>query len=419
MSSQKYFEENQYVVFEGALDKVKCEQLTQHMFDLHQQGKLTKDDQCPQSDAIYGAPLFDNLLAEFAKPIGNHVGRELIPTYTYARIYRPGEILKKHKDRPSCEISATLTLGYDAQFNWPIYFDKNKEIVVTLEPGDLAVYKGCEIVHWRRPFKGNWHVQLFLHYVDANGPYKDYAYDKRIPPENNESTSNANYDNTVATQPNESQTFTFKDPIYDGIILHNNDSYVPGYTCINQDNAPQLMFTEEECNRIIDYYNEAYPNAALIGAGTSDRKDDNIRSAEIVNIPILKEFRWLTDKISSIVMLTNNYHFKYDIVGITHGLQLISYDAKGDIPGHYDWHSDVGTNESATRKISLTVQLSDPYKYKGCNLEVWDHGTLVHAPRDQGTVSLFPSYAPHRVTPIEEGRRYALVIWIHGTRRFL
>ena len=412
-AQQQYFEQNQYVVLEGALDKVKCEQFTQHMFDLHEQGNLTKDDQCPQSDAIYGDPLFDKLLAEFAKPIGNNVGRELIPTYTYARIYRPGEILKKHKDRPSCEISATLTLGFDAKFNWPIYFNEEKEIPVTLEPGDLAVYKGCEICHWRKPFKGNWHVQLFLHYVDSNGPYKDHALDKR--PQLG-ATAETKVDTNA--QKDSLQDVEYRRPVHDGVIIPSKDKELPGYASINPDNAPSLMFTKEECNRIVSHFQEAYPSSASVGGGGDGAIKREIRSADIFNIENTKEHRWIFDKVATIVSIVNNDHFDYDLVGITHSLQLIRYDANEDIPGHYDWHVDAGRGEAATRKISLTVQLTDPYKYKGCDLEVFDHGGQITAPRDQGAVSLFPSYMPHRVTPIQQGERYALVIWVHGSRRF-
>ena len=178
-STAEYFEKNGYVVLTDAIYKDQCESLTKHMFDLQQSGKLVNDDQCPLSDAVYGDPLFDNILEKFAKPIGDAVGHTLLPTYTYARIYRPGEILKKHKDRPACEISATLTLGFDAKPVWPIFFDEERETSVSLDVGELAVYKGCEILHWRPSFKGQWHVQVFLHYVDANGPYKDEVYDNR------------------------------------------------------------------------------------------------------------------------------------------------------------------------------------------------------------------------------------------------
>jgi len=170
---QQYFDDNGYVVLQNALNQQQCDELTQHMFNLRQQGVLVKDDQCPLSDAVYGDPVFDQLLANFAEPIGKQVGKKLLPTYTYARIYYPGEVLKKHKDRPSCEVSATLTLGFDAKAIWPIYFDEEKEIMVQLDRGELAVYKGCEVCHWRKPFKGEWHVQVFLHYVDADGPFAE------------------------------------------------------------------------------------------------------------------------------------------------------------------------------------------------------------------------------------------------------
>ena len=174
-----YFEKNGYVVLENALDKEECLSLVEYMFYLKEQGKLIQDEQCPLSDALYGDPVFESILEKFAKPLGDTVGKTLIPTYAYARIYRPGEVLEKHTDRPSCEISATLTLGYKAKQIWPIYFNETKEISVLLEPGELAVYRGCEITHWRTAFKGDWHVQVFLHYVDAHGPYKDYEFDKR------------------------------------------------------------------------------------------------------------------------------------------------------------------------------------------------------------------------------------------------
>ena len=111
MNSIEYFDKNGYVVLKDALNKEDCIKLTEHMFNLKREGKTEKDEQCPLSDAVYGDPIFDKILQDFAEPIGKTVGKTLLPTYTYARIYSPGEVLKKHKDRPACEISATLTLG--------------------------------------------------------------------------------------------------------------------------------------------------------------------------------------------------------------------------------------------------------------------------------------------------------------------
>ena len=104
--------------------------------------------------------------------------------------------------------------------------------------------------------------------------------------------------------------------------------------------------------------------------------------------------------------------------GIRHSLQLIHYRSDTKVKGHYNWHVDAGKGASATRKISLTTQLSDPNKYKGCDLVVNDHTVELQATREQGSMSLFPSYMPHVVTPIETGERFALVVWIHGSRRF-
>jgi predicted 2-oxoglutarate/Fe(II)-dependent dioxygenase YbiX/alkylated DNA repair dioxygenase AlkB len=414
MTAAVYLEENNYVVLQGALSEARCKELTDYMFNLYNQGKLIKDDQCPKSDAIYGDPAFDEILADFAKPIGDNIDKELIPTYTYARIYRPGEVLKKHKDRPSCEISATITLGYEAKFNWPIYFDENKEVSVTLEPGDLAVYNGCEVCHWRKPFKGKWHVQLFLHYVDANGPYKDHAFDHRP-------NLGLGADTKVLNNSNEQINHNLDpgtNPIFNAVIIPDRDDDFPGLAVIDQERRPDLMFTKEECDRIVHYFDEAYPAAAAVGGDLDNRVKREVRSADIFSIENTEEHRWIFNKIARIVSIVNENHFRYEIAGITHSLQIIRYDSQEDIPGHYSWHVDSGPGPSATRKISLTVQLSDPYKYKGCNLEIMDHSRDCVASRDQGVVSLFPSYMPHRVTPIEEGERYALVIWVHGSRRF-
>ena len=424
MSTREYFDQNGYVVLSGALSKQECDELTQHMFNLHKDGKLVKDDQCPQSDAIYGDPAFDNLLAKFCAPIGQQVGRDLIPTYTYAWIYRPGEILKKHKDRPSCEISATLTLGYDGKYVWPIYFDENREIQVNLEAGELAVYKGCDIAHWRKPFKGNWHVQVFLHYVDANGPYKDHAFDGR--PNLGLSADSKGQQHNIPDEQQQSnkhinrlpEDFKYKRPIHGAMTIPIDDESFPGFFGINSQNIPELMFKPEECEKIIRSVEEAYPSSASVGGGGPGHVHREIRSADIFSIQDDEEHSWVWDKVGTIVSIVNKIYYDYDLSAIEHSLQLIRYDSEEDIKGHYDWHVDAGPGTVATRKLSFTVQLSDPNTYKGCDLLVNDHGKQIVGSRERGSVNLFPSYAPHKVTPIEQGVRYALVIWVHGPRRF-
>lgn len=95
---------------------------------------------------------------------------KLVPTYSYFRIYQNKSELKRHSDRPSCEISSTLNLGGNP---WPIFLEKdNKKIKIDLKPSDFLIYKGEELPHWREPFDGVKCVQIFMHWNDINGPYK-------------------------------------------------------------------------------------------------------------------------------------------------------------------------------------------------------------------------------------------------------
>ena len=101
---------------------------------------------------------------------------KLHPTYSFWRMYTAGSNLFKHKDRESCEISCTVNIG-SCGTPWPIFMD---DVPVTLETGDAAIYLGREVKHWREEFQGDWNTQVFLHYVDKNGPYADFHMDKRV-----------------------------------------------------------------------------------------------------------------------------------------------------------------------------------------------------------------------------------------------
>ena len=421
-SSIEYFEKHGYVVLKDAISKQQANDLTKHMFDLLEQGKLTKDSQCPLSDAVYGDPVFDKILQDFAEPIGKSVGKRLLPTYTYARIYRSGEILKKHKDRPACEISATMTLGFDDKPIWPIFFDEEKEIPVALEEGEMAVYKGCDILHWRPEFKGKWHVQVFFHYVDANGPHRDHVLDGRSEygTVKTGNVSQARPQKNIVEKSTETRdSISIPKPKFNTILISNDEKNFPGYFCIDSQNLPELKFTSQECQQIIDLKKKVYSTTASIGGDHLNRKiSKSIRSADIFNIEINESNKWIYEKIANAVAVVNRLHFDYEISGITHELQLIEYAADSPIPGHYDWHIDAGNGEPVHRKISVTVQLSDPRDYQGCELIINNHIHEVIGTFERGSIHLFPSYMPHKVAPITKGVRYALVIWIHGSRRF-
>ena len=128
-----------------------------------------KDEQAPNSYSIYGDIAFETLLTKLKKLMEKETVLELYTNYTYGRIYMKGDVLHRHIDRFSCEISTTLNLGGDL---WPIYINpkpvkkitKSKGIKVDLSPGDMLIYKGNILEHWRDKFEGEECAQVFLHY---------------------------------------------------------------------------------------------------------------------------------------------------------------------------------------------------------------------------------------------------------------
>jgi PKHD-type hydroxylase len=92
-------------------------------------------------------------------------------------------------------------------------------------------------------------------------------------------------------------------------------------------------------------------------------------------------------------------------------IQFTAYDEQGS---HYDWHMDCGEGNLSRRKLSMTIQLSDPEGYSGGNLELLYGRHPVTVERKRGTLVAFPSYTLHRVTPVTAGVRYSLVLWISG-----
>ena len=125
------------------------------------------DEQIPNTYSHYADQVMETLLVKMLPVMKKHTGLDLCPTYSYARAYKKGDELKKHKDRPSCEISTTINLGGDP---WPIFIEDTK---VLLEVGDMLVYSGCDLEHWREPFEGNICGQVFLHYNHVNGPFAE------------------------------------------------------------------------------------------------------------------------------------------------------------------------------------------------------------------------------------------------------
>ena len=197
----KYFKEHGWVKIENYIDKNMANLLYHHVqletkrlawfeeqnleVDDSIHGTFT-DSQAPGDFSKYGDPIFDSLLSIGTEKMCELTNTDLIPTYSYHRLYTKGTELKRHKDRPSCEISTTLCLGYDnsnvdpkvyPDWDWPMYIgpkdgaEGTNGHPVHMKPGDMIIYRGDVVEHWREPLWGNNHAQVFLHYNEKDGQY--------------------------------------------------------------------------------------------------------------------------------------------------------------------------------------------------------------------------------------------------------
>tara|TARA_R110002074_G_scaffold63044_11_gene151477 strand:+ start:7203 stop:8396 length:1194 start_codon:yes stop_codon:yes gene_type:complete len=382
-------EEEKYIYATGILDEETCAKLSTRLFDLKEQDKLIKDEQCPLSLSIYGDEEFEKVLDNLAGLLSTTLGKKVLPTYCYARLYYKGEELKKHIDRPSCEISITVTLDHDTgSVIWPINMGSPKNLFI--EKGDGVVYKGCEIEHWRDPYKGEWQTQAFFHFVDAEGEHKENAFDKRQrlnkPQEIN---SGFVYPHTTA--------------------ISQCDNYNPGLEVSN------IYFSSEECETIKDIAAKSYSEKATVGGGNLGKYSEEVREVNRYSIPTTLENNWIFEKIATAVAIENAEKYKFSLVGIVHSLDLLHYSHETNC--HYNWHMDCGKGSSTNRKLSVSVQLSSKEDYEGGELLIND-GSIVAASFEQGSINIFPSYLQHTVTEVTKGNRWAIVIWIHGSDRF-
>lgn len=174
------FARQKYVVWRGCLKDPQLRLLYRYACKRADSGTMGHDARSPGAWAAPGDFFTDGLLMDLL-PLAEEVTQlKLFPTYSYFRVYKRGDILVRHTDRQACEISVTLCLGYEAERPWPILLDGPDRISsIELTPGDALFYRGIECTHWREPMEGERAAQAFLHYVDQNGPYAEWKFDKR------------------------------------------------------------------------------------------------------------------------------------------------------------------------------------------------------------------------------------------------
>lgn len=165
----------------GFISARRASSLAEAFRQLDLAGGCVRDQQAPRSPAAYNFLPFVRLLVEKNQTVSQLCGEALLPTYAYGRIYRHGETLPRHRDRDACEISISLNLAQDSP--WPLYLETPQDRIarLELEPGDAVMYLGCEADHWREFHTGEFHIQVFLHYVLAEGRRAFAFFDRKAP----------------------------------------------------------------------------------------------------------------------------------------------------------------------------------------------------------------------------------------------
>ena len=173
--------ENNFVVVKDFISKDRANSFYEQFKEIHKKysHEFVPHFIAGDASSLYNPWIFSELLIEKCVFMSEFLEEPVFPTYCIGRVYEKNVILKKHIDRPACEISVTLHINGDK--NWPIWFTKpNKEIVsVELDKGDAVIYLGMNSTHWRDEYKGNKYMQVFLHYVKARGENRWAIFDKQ------------------------------------------------------------------------------------------------------------------------------------------------------------------------------------------------------------------------------------------------
>lgn len=369
-----------------------CNFLTDFLRQCSENNIGMDDGQCPKSSSVssHQHDILDKVLEEFTPFMEKEVGKKLFPTYAYARYYLNGEVLLCHTDRPACEYSATITLGFDKNV-WPIFianpgketdqgiigeFDeifRVKDVSkIEMEVGDAVVYKGGVAPHWRDAFEGQWQAQIFLHYVDQNGKYSEEKFDRRKKLSHHKIDDDKN----------------------DNELLY---WYVPN------------AIADIACDQMIEKFESSESHKAFVGGTTSGENglvDLSIR--DVNKIQITNEIG-IGATLTGIGFNINKRSWNFDV---THSNQ--SEYLKYDVNGHYVCHPDtyLVPSEKECRKITVLAFLNDDFE--GGKFYLQNGHSKTYPEQKKGTVIAFPSFINHGVEPVKSGIRRSIVTWIVG-----
>ena len=382
--------DNNYLYIPNFISPDHANYLYDKFVNFCKEEQLPGDPQAENSHSVYNYIDFLELLCERTPQINHFLGEPVLPTYTYARVYKEGSDLKIHKDRDACEISLTLHLVGDTE--WPIYIKKpnGEEVSLNLKSGDAMMYLGCDAEHWRDQFQGKEYVQVFLHYVRSRGD-RNYAF---FDNQDKETKKLAIEKNSEPAKKLEKSKKEYKKNIEDYILVFEN------------------IVPDDLCDRILDEFvnNSNDWSPTFIGAGVVDTK---VRNADIIGITLQSviqqnpEIRKVLDnelfQCAATAIKKYNEIFPDAMIEQDSGYELLRY-REGQF---YVQHTDSFMKQP--RSVSCSFALNDDYE--GGEFAFWNKDKKVILKK--GSVLLFPSnfMYPHEIMPVTKGTRYSIVTW--------
>ena len=411
-----------YTVIPGFLDSCSAKELSDEFREFADRENLQGDSQSESSQSVYNYLPFLEILCQKCPEVSIAIGETVLPTYTYARVYKNGAVLEGHTDRDACEISLTVNLDGDQE--WPIWIETpdGKEVRVSLNPGDAMIYLGCKARHWREEYTGDWYTQCFLHYVRSRGDKVHAVFDSQ-----NKSGSTVGVKNYISHKEKENNEEVREEnaSIPDNMEIVKSED---GHTLLQEKKVVEEfkeagtntledyvkvyhnVVPEDLCDAIIkEYSNSNEWSPAEVGSGleTHIRNVDEIgisRQEVIGDSELRQQF---DDRVfESVSTVSRKYHenFNHFAINVDTGYQLLRYK-EGQF---YTQHVDSFVTQQ--RSISCSLILNDDYE--GGEFCFWD-GTMMHKP-PKGSALVFPSnfMYPHEIRPVTKGERYSIITWL-------
>lgn len=362
--------QNDYFVVRHFIDPETAENLGKDFEAFCVENNVAGDSQSPCSSAVGSYLPFLELLCEKTPDVSKIVGETVLPTYTFARVYKKNADLKQHTDRDSCELSLTVHLRGDQPWDFWIRSASGEDVAVLLNPGDAIFYHGCKATHWRNTYHGDAYTQVFLHYVYSKGERTEFFFDS-------------------AAKTND----------YTREIKGANTS-LKNYIMVIKDLVPHDL-----CEHIVHHLADDSPlwTQSQIEDGVTDTKQ---RNCSAINLTGPNQFKHIDNAIyllaSEALKTYKKTHPTVSCESDT-GYNLLRYNTGGFYVQHCD------SFKLQQRELTCSFILNDDYE--GGEFAFFNRELKYKL--NKGDAILFPSnfMYPHEIMPVTSGKRYAIITW--------